>query len=171
MAKGRGQKVSRGDLAAIFGVSLPTVDTWVKSGCPFVERGGRGRAWTFDTADVAEWRRQVAADEAGGTDSIDEATITRRKKIAETKLVEMEFLQKAGALAPVGQMERAVAGVLSEVQSNLRGAFIARLVAQLLGEQDARTFKRVALSEVDAVLKSLAEMDITVDEPEGGDDA
>lgn len=55
--------VNRAELATIFEVSLPTVDAWVRKGCPVVERGGRGRDWQFYCPDVFNWRvlSEVAA--------------------------------------------------------------------------------------------------------------
>ncbi len=48
--------VNRAELASIFDISLPTVDAWVRKGCPVVERGGRGREWQFFVPDVFNWR-------------------------------------------------------------------------------------------------------------------
>ncbi len=54
--KSKGQVVNRADLANINGVSLPTIDDWVCRGCPVMQRGARGRAWQFNTAEVRNWR-------------------------------------------------------------------------------------------------------------------
>jgi len=63
MAKGQELKVNGKQLADVFGVSLPTVDAWVRQGCPSDQQGGRGREWVFDTADDnALKRRKPAAD-------------------------------------------------------------------------------------------------------------
>lgn len=176
MSKGRGQKVSRRDLAAVFGVSLPTIDTWVRQGCPFDQRGGRGKEWTFDTADVARWREERAAADAGSQD-VDLEKLKARRALAECMLAELELAKAQGSVAPLEQMERAVTRAVAEVQINLRGRLITRLVTQLIGETDETTFKRVALAEVDDVLTSLASLDVTADEPtdedgdEGGDES
>jgi len=164
MAKGRGQKVSRRDLAAIFGVSLPTVDAWVRQGCPYDARGGRGKEWTFDTADVARWREERAAADAGSQD-VDLEKLKARRIKAETLLSELELAKAQGLVAPLDQVERVLSRAVAEVQTNLRGRLVTRLVTQLLGETDERQFKRVALAEIDDVLASLANIDITADEP------
>ena len=39
----RGVVMNRAEVAALLEVSLPTVDAWVRKGCPVVERGGKGR--------------------------------------------------------------------------------------------------------------------------------
>jgi len=59
-----GRPINRGDLAALCGVSLPTVDSWIENGCPFLERGSRGVEWRFDSAAVIDWRIQRAVEKA-----------------------------------------------------------------------------------------------------------
>jgi len=169
MGKGRGQKVSRRDLAAIFGVSLPTVDAWVRVSCPYDQKGGRGKEWTFDTADVARWREERAAADAGGQDLDLEKLKIRRIK-ADTLLAELELAKAQSVVAPLEQVERVLSRAVVEVQTNLRGRLVTRLVTQLLGETDERRFKRVALAEIDDVLVSLADIDITADEPDDESD-
>lgn len=56
-------KVNRSGLARHFGVSLVTIDSWVRNGAPFVQAGGRGAEWTFDTSEVEMWRDGIAEDE------------------------------------------------------------------------------------------------------------
>jgi phage terminase Nu1 subunit (DNA packaging protein) len=172
MARGKGQKVNRRDLASIFGASLPTVDTWVAEGCPYDQEGGRGREWIFDTADVSRWLQERATRDAGGTDVQDEAQLKKRKLRADVKLAELELLKACGQVAPVDQVERVLSRVLAEIQSTMRGPLVTRLVTQCIGETDERAFKRVALAEIDTVLEALADLDVTVDDvPTDDEDA
>jgi phage terminase Nu1 subunit (DNA packaging protein) len=60
--RSRGKIVSRAELAKTFGVSLVTIDNWVRRGCPHLDRGANGRQWRFDTAAVARWRDRQKAD-------------------------------------------------------------------------------------------------------------
>lgn len=170
MAKGRGKKVNRRELAAVFGISLPTVDAWVRAGCPYDQRAAAGREWIFDTADVARWREELAAADAAGEDVQDERRLRLRKLKAETLAAELDLQQKKALVAPLDQVERVLSRVFAEVQSNLRGRLVARLVAQLIGETDERRFKRIALAEIDEVLQSLAGIDVTADEPDATSD-
>jgi phage terminase Nu1 subunit (DNA packaging protein) len=66
-----GEIVSRRRLARIMGVTPPTVDGWVRRGCPVVARPSRetGYAYRFDTAAVVRWRMVEArcAAIAGGS--------------------------------------------------------------------------------------------------------
>ncbi|MFD2112034.1 DUF1441 family protein [Thiorhodococcus fuscus] len=47
---------NKAELAEAFGKSVVSVDHWLRRGCPYVQRGERGRAWVFNIIDVAEWR-------------------------------------------------------------------------------------------------------------------
>lgn len=167
MAKGQGQKVNRKQLADVFGVSLPTIDAWVASGCPFDQRGGRGVEWAFDTADVMRWREDLARADAGGQDVQDDAALKRRKLANDVRMGDLDFLERSGQVASIDVMERVWSRILAELQSNLRGSFVSRCETQLLGETDGRAFKRVLLSEVDSALNVLADMDLS--EPDEDD--
>ena len=172
MAKGRGQKVNRTGLSEIFGVALPTIDSWVRAGCPFDVRGsGKGKPWVFDTSDVARWRETKAREEASGTTVVEESELKRRKLLAETLAAEHDLLVKKRLLAPLDQVERNLSRVFAEVRTNMR-ALPGRVVSQLIGEHDERKFKAVLLAEVDAALESLASLDITADDSdaEGAND-
>lgn len=89
-----GRSVNRAELAAICGVTVVTIDAWRQKGCPYVERGARGKEWIFDTAAVIEWRFQRAVADAvsgyedeSGRVSADEAD--RRKKVANAITAEI----------------------------------------------------------------------------------
>lgn len=58
--KTRGVIMNRAELASLYEVSLPTVDTWVRKGCPVVERGSKGNPWKFSSADIFDWRVTTA---------------------------------------------------------------------------------------------------------------
>ena len=156
-----GRQVNRSELAAVFGVSLTTVDTWVRAAMPVVQpAAGKGKPWIFDTAAVNRWREQRAAAEAAGQEVQDEAALRLRKLAAEAKSAELKLAHEMNLVAPLDEVERTWSRILSEVQSTLRGRLIVRLASQLVGETNERTFKRIALEEVDAVLQSLSEMEI-----------
>lgn len=169
----KGQNVNRSELSALFGISLPTVDAWVRAGCPGVKTGsGKGGGWTFNTAEVARWREQRAAAEAAGDTVADEAALKKRKLFAETIAAEHDAMVKKQLVAPLDQVERAMSRAFAEVRTNMR-SLPGRVVTQLIGETDERTFKQVLLSEIDTVLESLADFDMFAEEgadvPDEGD--
>ena len=49
------QIVNRKKVASHCDVSLPTVDAWVRKGCPYVTRGSKGVEWEFDLDAVKAW--------------------------------------------------------------------------------------------------------------------
>jgi hypothetical protein len=51
---------SKAELADFFSVSLPTVDSWIRKGCPYEQKGSHGKPWVFDLAAVAKWRERKA---------------------------------------------------------------------------------------------------------------
>lgn len=171
MTKGRGQKVNRAELSAFFGVSLVTVDAWVKAGCPFDERGNgtRGSQWKFDTADVAAWRVKRAVEEATGDGVQDKEALANRKKLADTRLAELELAKALEQVAPLDQVERALSKVFAEIRAKL-GNLPGRVAPRLVGENDERVLKSVLAQEIDAALEVLADLDVLSDDNEDDTD-
>ncbi|QOE32734.1 terminase small subunit [Achromobacter phage Mano] len=163
----KGQIVNRTGLSDVFGVSLPTVDAWVRQGCPYVKRGtGRGQQWEFSTADVAKWLQERAAINAGGDDQADENELKKRKLRAETLKAELELAKASGEVAPVREFERAQAAAMAAIRANMRNV-PGRAVLQLLGCTDETVFKQKLMAEIDLALVTAAEADL---EPEDEDD-
>ena len=74
-----GRIVNRADLASLCGVSLPTIDAWVRKGCPIGKAGSKGRAAEFDSAAVIRWIRDSAiADAVGGVED-DDGKVSREE--------------------------------------------------------------------------------------------
>lgn len=166
------RQVNRAGLAEIFGVSMPTVDSWVRGGCPVVKRGGRGMEWQFDTAAIAVWLRERAVSDATGTTQADEAELKRRKLAAETAVAELDLAKAKGLVAPLDQIERNMAKAFAELRANLRN-IPSNIVSILIGETDERVFKRELLKEIDQALEALADADLTAEgdpEDESDDD-
>jgi phage terminase Nu1 subunit (DNA packaging protein) len=46
---------NKAQLAEFFEISLPTVDAWMRKGCPVVARGHRGIGYQFDLLHVLLW--------------------------------------------------------------------------------------------------------------------
>lgn len=150
----KGKALTLAELADFFGVSIPTVNAWIRNGCPFVTKGGKGRAWEFDSAAVATWLKDKAVTDATGQSQADEAELKRRKLEAETTKAELELAKAKGELAPLDQVERMVAKAFAEVRAGMRN-LPQRTVSMLIGETDERRFKTKMMAEIDEVLKSL----------------
>lgn len=117
-----GRRVNKGDLAAVFGVSLTTIGGWVRRGCPFLVAGSKTVPWEFDTAAVARWREQQAAIAAqGDTSDLDIDEAKRRKLAAEAALAEIDLARARGEVVEIEQ----VAEVIGEQFSALRARLMA----------------------------------------------
>ena len=148
MAKGRGQKVNKSGLAAVFGISLVTVEAWIRNGCPVEEKGaGKGKPWVFDTADVAAWREQRAAEEAGGESTQDEAALNKRKLLAQTLSAELALATEKGLVAPIEEFERVWAAVFARIRQNVM-AVPQRVAATIVGERSEQRIKDVLRAEL-----------------------
>lgn len=166
--KANGTIVNRAQLAEVFGVTTPTVDAWVRAGCPVVERGSKGVAWSFNTADISKWLRDEDRKSAAGNMPDDAEQLELRKQAAITGKHELELAKLRGLVAPIDQIERAVANAFAQLKINLRN-IPGRVVVSLIGETDERRFKEVLLGEIDQALVALAETDLVGEDPDDDD--
>ena len=160
----KGQIVNRTGLSDVFGVALTTIDSWVRQDCPVVVRGrGKGQEWQFNTAHIAKWLQDKAADEASG-EVIDDINLLKiRKAKAETELAELELAEKKGEVALIAEFERAQSIVFGTIRSNMMN-IPQRAVLQLLGETDARVFKEKLKAEIVRALESAADAEFEDDD-------
>lgn len=167
MAQKGGLIVNRSQLAATFGVSLPTVDQWVRSGCPHVTKGAQGQSWKFNTADVTQWRISTAVAEATGDADALENDLRRRRMLADTKHAELNLAKAQGEVAPLSEFEREWARAFTTVQVNVMNV-PQRAVVRLLGCTDEAEFKEVLAEELRLALEQSAEEDVP--EEDAGED-
>lgn len=119
--KERGKIVNRVELAVIFGVSLPTIDAWVRGGMPCVVEGGRGVEYQFNTRDAINWHvAQKAAPKGAvgnGTETLEEAK--RRREITNADLAEIDLAERRGRVVPIEHVAKQVGRLLSSVRARL----------------------------------------------------
>ena len=160
----KGQIVNRTGLSDVFGVALTTIDSWVRLGCPVVVRArGKGQEWQFNTAQIAKWLQDKAADDAAGEIPDDINLLRIRKQKAETELAELMLAEKKGQVALISEFEQAQAVVFGIIRSNMMN-IPQRAVLQLLGETDARIFKEKLRAEIVLALETAAEAELEDDE-------
>lgn len=155
--------VNRQDLAGAMGVSLPTVDRWIKEGCPVKTRGRKGIAWEFVLGDVIAWWGERERENAAGAETSDVEELKRRKLAAEAGEAELRFARARGEVALIAEFERAQAKLMATIQANIMNV-PARAVLQLLGETDERTFKQRLRAELQLALEQAAEADLGLDD-------
>lgn len=73
-----GERIAnKAELARWFEISLPTVDSWIRTGCPFLQRGSSGNPWVFDLLSVSQWKYSGNRDETG----IDPESMSRKDRL------------------------------------------------------------------------------------------
>ena len=55
--------LNKGEVADFFGVSLPTVDAWIRDGMPVSSKGTNGQAWEFRAGHCWAWRQAREDDQ------------------------------------------------------------------------------------------------------------
>lgn len=158
--RGRGVILNRTEAADHFGVAMTTLDDWVRRDCPVVQRGGRGRPWQFNTADLMKWREADIRAESQGVRSVSADELKRRKLEAETEMVELDLAKAKELVAPIEQIERALSKAFGEVRANLRNVVPGRAARRLVGETNQTKIKAVLLEEIDQALEALADDDL-----------
>jgi phage terminase Nu1 subunit (DNA packaging protein) len=162
--------VNRQELSQAMGISLPTVDRWIRDGCPVKQRGAKGVAWEFLLPDVVAWWGNRQREAAGGAvDDIKE--IDKRTARAKMEQAELALAKERGLVAPVREFERAQAAMFAAIRTNIMNV-PQRVVVQLLGETDEATFKQKLRAELTLALDTSANAELALDddENEDGDD-
>jgi len=157
------------ELADFLGTSLPTVDAYVRRGCPFATRGSKGKEWAFNSRDVVEWLKADAVErEVGNADNPDIDAARLRKVLAEAQLAELELSKKRGRFVDIELVGQDVMAAFSLVRTNFL-AFPHKLASQM-PDLVARDVFRLASDEVDALLTHLSETKV-LDAAQQQDDA
>lgn len=158
--------LNRAEVARHLGVSLPTIDRWVKDGMPVVTRGSRGVEWVFDLPEVIRWKLDQAKKDASAVipDGLEE--IEKRTATAKMLEAELSLAKKRGEVASIRDFEMLQAKVFAQIRQNIMNV-PQRVVLQLIGETDETVFKQKLKAELSLALTAAAEAELDV--PDDGD--
>lgn len=155
MASGTGKLLTKSELAQFLGVSLTAVTNWVRTGCPWVERGSVGKSWTFNLAEVVAWREERAVQQAlGDTKQLNLDEARRRKVAAEAAMVELDLAKRRGEVIEIAD----VAGLVGEDYANLRAKLLSmptKLAPIVATESDLAQCKALLERGVEEALEEL----------------
>lgn len=157
-----GKTVNRAALAQTFGVSLPTVEKWIRSGCPHLEQGGLGKQWQFDTAAVHRWLLERHAEgviaayggKGDGKLSIEEAR--RRTAIATMRVAEIEAAREERGIVDVeyvGEIFREAVFIMSAALNGL-GAKVAGRASSM---RDPNAIRKLVDDELRVIVAEMQE--------------
>lgn len=116
---GRLRKASKAEVAEFFDVAVPSVDAWIRRGCPVVQRGKQGQAWVFDLLAVAEWRFSGSST-AGEDFDPDRLQPAERKAWFDSETKRRDLQIRDRELIPAGEMEACIASAFGSLSQGLR---------------------------------------------------
>jgi phage terminase Nu1 subunit (DNA packaging protein) len=157
---------NRQELSQAMGVSLPTVDRWIRDGCPMKQRGTKGVPWVFSLPDVVAWWGDRQRESAAGSAPTDVEDARRRKLSAEAAMAELELAKARGDVAPIREFEMAQSRMMAVIRTNILNV-PSRVVLQLLGETDEKLFKSKLRAELTLALEQSADEDIDIEDDDG----
>lgn len=112
--------VNKAGLAAFFECSVPTVDAWIRRGCPSISRGSRGMQWQFDVLDVAKWR---FGGEVGSQETEDPEMMSPKDRLDwyRGNRERDSHARDQDLLIPFDLAEKIVGAAFSDVRAELLG--------------------------------------------------
>lgn len=108
---------NKADLANWFGVSLTTVDQWLRRGCPYIQRGERGKQWRFDFLAVCKWKFGVS--DGSVDDDPEKLSPKDRLDWYRGARERTKHMQEVGELIPAIEFERALGDALKQTAMTL----------------------------------------------------
>jgi len=99
--------------ALFFGITIPTLDKWIREGMPIVQRGSQGISWVIDLQAAAKWRYEARLPSG----QIDPETLppAERKLWYDGETRRRDLQQKDRHLIPDSEVEQAVATAFAAV--------------------------------------------------------
>src|SRR3990167_9360856 len=84
--------LNKSQLAEAFSVSINTIDSWVRKGCPYSGKGRNGKSYSFDIKKVLEWRTyQLMRETSNESKEVTIMEANRRKAVADACLRELKL--------------------------------------------------------------------------------
>ncbi len=168
-----GLKLNLRDLATAFGVSAKTIKQWVDSGLPYLEGGGNGVAYVFDSAQAFKWKLQKEANEiwaqadnsGGGTgagedvEKISFEEAKRRREVALAKKAELDLAKELGLVANIDDLVVNFCDALVEVRSKIVSQ--SSRLSGILSHQEEDEISKLLTADNDETLESLSDYNHT----------
>ncbi|MFY9293345.1 MAG: terminase small subunit [Methylorubrum rhodinum] len=153
-----GRSVNRAELASLCGVSLPTVDSWVEKGCPYIERGSKGREWQFDSAAVIDWRIQRAVENAVSGYADESGAVTkeeadRRRAVANAITAEIGADEALHAVVARHDAESDVAAFCQVLKTGLSSA-VSKIASRGCAITSAPEIAQMARDEINRAFEA-----------------
>lgn len=107
------KQANKAEVAEWFGVSVATVDAWLRRGAPYVQKGGPGKGWVFDLREVAQWYYGKSAQDT--EDDPEKLDPKSRLDWYRGSSERDKWLERRGELVTVSDYERELSVALKRV--------------------------------------------------------
>lgn len=116
---GAHRETNKAGLARFFDVSLTTIDSWIRKGCPAVQRGSLAAPWVFDLLAVAEWR---FSGKTGGSPDADPEALppAERKAWYEGEVKRRDLQERDRELIPAVEVEQVIRTAFAAIAQDIR---------------------------------------------------
>lgn len=161
--------MNRSQIAQVFGVSVVTIDAWVRKDCPFEKKGRNGAQYEFSLPAVITWRVEQLVSQAMGMfrSGDDIKTAEKRLAFAQAEIKELELAEKQGVLINTEAAAKLVERGIMETRSQLL-ALPTKLAPRLPACKTAPQFKAVLDKAVRDALHGLSRIKFSEDVLEPG---
>ena len=161
--------MNKKDIAKAFDVSLKTIDDWLLRGMPFIEKGSKGRSYTFSLPAVIQWHKErfLKDDVSGAGDGdipsvgISRARYEHFRAIGEQLATE----EKAGMLVNVEEIRKELFDSLRGIRDSILNIAprVSAIIAAELGVPDmAFRANKIIEKEVHDILSDMASIKLKV---------
>lgn len=138
--------VNRTELAEFFEVSMPTIDVWIRRGCPYQQQGARGIAWKFDLLAVITWKLQ-----AKPSTTPERMSPADRRAWYESEKKRLEVQAMAARMVPADEIDqgiitalKSIGHALRKIPASLEQKGIDTALAQLVGGELQAAYEGMA---------------------------
>ena len=145
---------NKAEVSEFFGVSLVSINTWIKRGCPYVQEGSHNVPWVFDLLEVARWR---FVGRVSSTGELDPEQMTPRERLDYHKGTRERMLMERdkGILIPAAEVSAAWADQISIAKGRLL-SLPARVSGDILRLKSQRDIENTIKDAVITILEELA---------------
>jgi phage terminase Nu1 subunit (DNA packaging protein) len=145
---------NKAEVAEFFEIHIATLDAWIRRGCPYRQRGGRGVSWEFDLLDVAAWK--YGGESADSGDDPEQMPPKERLDWYKGCRERDNHRREAGELLHVDEVTATWSKLIGTAKARLL-ALPQRLAPKLIKLDDLRKIEDATKKEIFAILEELAD--------------
>ena len=146
-------EVKLDELARILGKSRHFVLDRLRAGMPYLKKGGRGRAYTFNAPAAIGW---IAKHSAQGR-VVDHASVAAKQRLAQAsaELKELQLAEKRGELLPAAEVEATWTDTCASLRSRMM-IIPGRAASLVANETDPAAIEGILEEEIRGALSELS---------------